>query len=76
MTILSGCKKEIGGGQGKWLPPESGRRLAATVDGGRIHLLKQASHNPHQERPETFNALRVDALGASEWAATPIASAF
>lgn len=55
----------IWGEQDKWLPPEFGRRLAATVGGSRLHMLKEAGHSPHQERPETFNALMVDALGAT-----------
>lgn len=65
MTILSGCKKEIGGGQDKWLRPEFGRRLAAAVDGSRLHMLKKAGLSPRKERPETFKRLRVDALGAT-----------
>jgi len=65
MTILSGCKKEIGGGQDKWLRPEFGRRLAETVDGDWLHMLRKAGYSPHQERPGTFNALRVRALGAT-----------
>lgn len=46
----------------KWLPPEFGRRLAATVGGSRLHMMKEAGHSPHQERPEAFNALLVSAL--------------
>jgi pimeloyl-ACP methyl ester carboxylesterase len=111
MSNLSGCKKEIGGGDAAWhkmietmdvlaglakdffsenftamtqryaslsppleivwgekdkfLPPEFGRRLSAAVSGSRLHMLKKAGHSPHQERPETFNRLLVDALRAT-----------
>jgi len=49
----------------KWLPPEFGRRLAATVGGSRLHIIKRAGHSPHQERPETFNSLLVRTLRAT-----------
>jgi pimeloyl-ACP methyl ester carboxylesterase len=52
----------IWGDQDTWLPPEFGKKLAATARNARLHILKDAGHSPHQEKPEEFNQLFAEFL--------------
>jgi 3-oxoadipate enol-lactonase len=45
-------------------PPEAARRIAAAIPGGRYEEIADARHLPMMERPEVFNRLMLEWLGA------------
>jgi 2-succinyl-6-hydroxy-2,4-cyclohexadiene-1-carboxylate synthase len=46
----------------------SARRLAATVQNGRLEIVPRAGHTVHQERPEAFARILAGHLTAATWA--------
>jgi 2-succinyl-6-hydroxy-2,4-cyclohexadiene-1-carboxylate synthase len=49
----------------------SARRLAASVDGGRVVIVQRAGHTVHQERPEAFSRLLLAHLDAASERSEP-----